>query len=178
MNIARTCLASMLLVSGIAWGGAPREEKIAELVRLTGMAEMLEESRAASRAQAGQVSDQIFNQMLKEAKALSDEQRTKITAATQRFIETCVSSLDINKAVALYGQLYAAQLSDQELDQIVNYYRSPIGQKDVAAAKAAMPQWQAKLTSEQSAAMQAAIGAFTQDLRQIISESQAGNSGQ
>lgn len=146
-----------------------REDKIAELVRATGLAEMLEQSREAARAQAGQMSDQMLGDLLKDSKALTAEQNDAISLAARQFAEACAASFDVGDAVAAWSRYYAETLSDQDIDEILRYYTSPIGQKDVAASKAAMPLWQAHLASRSSASMQVAIEQYVAELRRIVS---------
>ena len=64
--------------------------------------------------------------------------------------------------VASYGK----ELSVQDLQAILSYYESPIGRKDVAANKAAMPAFSSWMAKE-------AQGRTTSLLREFLSELQA-----
>jgi hypothetical protein len=112
----RAAIAMLLSVCALGAGhlsAAPSQEdsrkaKIAELIRLRGLAGMLEQSKAAG--------------------------------------------LDQDDAVLAWGRFYSQGLTDQELDAILAYYRSPLGQKDVRASQAALPQFQKYLIEKQTAA--------------------------
>jgi hypothetical protein len=162
----------VLVLLGTAAAAEPvsREERILELVRATGLAEMLEQSRDSARSQAGQLSDQMLGDFLKNARALTAEQSDAVSLAARRFAEACAASFDVNDAVAAWGQYYAATLTDQELDEILGYYSSPIGQKDVAASKSAMPLWQAHLAARSAASMQAAMERYMAELKNIVAQ--------
>jgi len=137
-------------------------------MRATGLAEMLDQSRTGIRAETIKLSDQVMRGLIKDADALGPGYREEIMFATRRFAETCVESLDVDEAVASWGRFYAEALSDEELDEILRFYSSPIGQKDVAATKAALPIWNAHLQSRSAALMQVALEKYTEDLREIM----------
>jgi hypothetical protein len=169
MKVLVACLSGLVLLNGVAMAATTsREAKVEELVRVTGMADMLEQGQVTARAQASQLSKQIVAEIFKDGKAPSSGQQAKIEVAMQRFLEACAASMDVKEAAALWGQLYAANLSDAELDQILSYYKSEIGKKDVAATQAAMPLWQAQLSEKGTATMQAGIAELTREIREIV----------
>jgi hypothetical protein len=131
---------------------------------------MLEQSRQAAREQAGQLSDQMLQEALKDSTALTLEQNEAIAAASRTFAQTCAESFNVEDAVSAWGKFYAANLSDEELQQILAYYTSEIGRKDVAASQGAMPQWQAHLATSSAAHMQVAIEKYVADLKRIVAK--------
>jgi hypothetical protein len=178
MRITKYVALVLLLLPTMATAESPqRQETIAELIRATGLADMLDQSREAARAQAAALSDQMLSRLMGTSSALSAEQTEAVRVAAQRFSETCAAGFDVEGAVASWGQLYAATLTDEDLQAILMYYTSPIGQKDVAATKAAMPLWQAHLASKSSELMKAAIDEYAAELRRIVSMSRAPATG-
>lgn len=170
MKISKIGVFALLVLSCAAVAGPPtHEEKITELVSLTGLAETLDQSRTSSRVEAHKLSDQLLDQIFDDPGALDVEQRKKIAAAARRFSDACADSLDVDEAVAKWGEYYAASLSEEELDDVLRYYRSPVGRKDVAATKAAMPLWLAYLSSHREASMQLAVKRYSAELEQIMS---------
>jgi len=161
----------LLLVSSAAIADpTARDETIAALVRATGLEEMLEQSRQQAREQAGQISDQMLQEVLKGANALTPDQNEAIASASRTFAQSCAETLDVKDAISAWSRFYAANLSDEELKQILAYYTSPVGRKDVAASQAALPQWQAHLAATNSMKMQAAIEKYVADLKQIVAK--------
>jgi len=168
----------LLLASTIASAEpVSREATITALVRATGLEEMLEQSRQAARDQAGEMSQQMLQQVLKDAKALTPEHSDAVAAAARAFAESCAESFDVPHAIAAWGNFYAATLSDEELQQILAYYTSDIGRKDVAASKAAMPQWQAHLASRSGAQMRVAADKYVAELKRIVANAEPGATG-
>src|SRR5882762_6503101 len=99
---------------------ASRAAKVAELMRLTGLAQMLAESKLAGKAAA-----------------------------------------DRDDAVRTWGRLYSENLTDADLDAILAFYRSPVGQKDVSARAVASSQFQRYLVEKNTAVVNAATATVT-----------------
>jgi hypothetical protein len=100
------------------------------------------------------------------------EKRTAIEAASQRFLSEVDSSFDQDDAVRAWGRFYSQGLTEQELDAILAYYRSPAGQKDVRASQAALPQFQRYMLEKQTAAKNTAVASYAAALREIVTPSQ------
>lgn len=79
MSITKYTAVVLSLVSTMAMAEpSRRQETIAELVRATGLAEMLDQSRDAARAQAAGLSDQMFSQLVGESSVLSAEKSSEL----------------------------------------------------------------------------------------------------
>jgi hypothetical protein len=73
-------------------------------------------------------------------------------------------------SVDLYGKLYGATVTEEELDEILRFYRSPIGQKDVAASHAALPEWTAFMAEKNREVLDRNMKTFLRDLDRIVAE--------
>jgi hypothetical protein len=58
----------------------------------------------------------------------------------QQFLYEVDGKLDQEAAVRAWGRAYSENVTEADLDAILAYYRSPAGQKDVAASRAALAQ--------------------------------------
>jgi hypothetical protein len=176
-RIARL-LSVGVLCSGILLAARGAEEsrtaKIAELVQLEGLAKVMEQSRAAGREAAAQMVKSMTQQMFAQFPNIPSEKRVAIEAASHQFLSEVESSFDQDDAVQAWGRFYSDGLTDEELDAIIAYYRSPVGQKDIRASQAALPQLQKYLVEKRAAAMNSAIAGYTAALREIASRSNDG----
>ncbi len=120
--------AFMLCLTLLGTAGAPlaraddasRAAKVAELMRLTGLAQMLAESKL-------------------EGKATTDR----------------------DDAVRTWGRLYSENLTDADLDAILAFYRSPVGQKDVSARAVASSRFQRYLVAKNTTVMNVGTATVT-----------------
>jgi hypothetical protein len=161
---------------GVLYAGhlfaAPGEEdsktsKITELVQLQGLTRMMEQTKAASREAATQMVRSMTDKMFVQFPNIPPETRAAIEAASKQFLSEVDNGFDQNDAVRAWGRFYSQGLTEKELDAIVAYYRSPIGQKDVRASQAALPQFQKYMAEKRTAAMNSAVANYTAALREI-----------
>jgi hypothetical protein len=152
---------------------ASRGAKIAELMRLTGLAQMLAESKLAGQAAARKTSQSMSEQMLAKLPAVPPEERARIELARQQFQRDVDSGVDQDDAVRTWEGLYSQNLTDADLDAILAFYRSPAGQKDVSARRVALPQFQRYLAEKNAAVMNVATANYAAVLRSIIDSSAA-----
>ncbi|MFL6600239.1 MAG: DUF2059 domain-containing protein [Steroidobacteraceae bacterium] len=148
-----------------------RKAKIAELIQLQGLAGMMEQSKAAGQEQAAQVIRSMTDKIFAQFPTIAPQKRTAIEAAAQQFSREIQNSFDQDDAVLAWGRFYSDGLTDQELDAILAYYRSPAGQKDVRASQTALPQFQKYLIEKQTAARNTAIANYAAALREIANPS-------
>jgi hypothetical protein len=172
----RAAIAIVLGMGALCAGrplAAPNQEdsrsaKITELVRLQGLARMMEQSRAAGREAATQMVRTMTDKTVAQFPDIAREKRMAIEAASQQFLSEVDSGFDQDDAVRAWGQFYSQGLTEQELDAILAYYRSPAGQKDVRASQAALPQFQQYMVEKQTTARNTAIANYAAALREIV----------
>ncbi|MBL8517785.1 MAG: DUF2059 domain-containing protein [Betaproteobacteria bacterium] len=129
-------LALLFLVLPIQ--AAPRDDKVRELMKAQGLMVLIEQQLEAgkeeSRKQARQMSDQIFMRLKP-----TPEYQDKFLRAFEDFVLSLNKTWSASEMVEVWAKAYGSQFSDKELDGLLAYYRSPLGQKDVKAAQTAMP---------------------------------------
>jgi hypothetical protein len=180
-----SCFIPLILaVSLLCGAGVPvargddssRAAKVAELMRLTGLAQMMAQSRAMGQAAAQKTVQSMAEQALAKFPAIPPEKRARIEDAAKQFLRDVDSSFDQDDAVRAWGRFYSENLTEAELDAILAYYRSPVGQKDVSASRAALPQFQQYIVEKRTAVMNTAVANYTTALRSIV-DSPAADAG-
>lgn len=177
---ARSTLIAIVLGVAVLYAGYPiaargeadpKAAKIAELVQLQGLARMMEQSKAAGREAATQMVRSMTNQIFAQFPKIPPERRTAIEAASQQFLSETEDSFDQDDAVRAWGRYYSDGLTERELDAIIAYYRSPVGQKDVHASESALPQFQQYMVEKRTAALNSAVARYSAALRGIVNPS-------
>jgi len=119
-----------------------------ELINLAGggnMAKRMTEGMLASMAQAHPM---MVRQMIESQPSLTPEQRARIEKQagdfqrfSGKFSQRMSTVIDFDKVLAeTYAPLYEKSFSEEELRQIVEFQRSPVGQKSVELMPALMQQ--------------------------------------
>jgi hypothetical protein len=156
----------VLVSTGARSDESSKNAKLAQLFKLTGLDRTLEQRRESCRKQAEAVRAQIMEQMKgtfpDDAPAWS-----KIEAAYNRFLDASQPAWTTEEAVERYAQLYGAGVTEDELDQIIAFYRSPVGMKDIAASQAAIPKWSEFLAQKDQAVFQKNFERFLRDVKAI-----------
>lgn len=132
-------LASLFFLTlSLSAQAAPRDDKIRDLMQAQGLLQMMETQLEAgkdeSRKQVRQISDDLIARLKPNA-----EYRDKFQQAFDGFVVSLNRAWRPGDLVEVWAKAYGSQFSDKELDSLLAYYKSPLGQKDVKAAQAAMP---------------------------------------
>lgn len=132
------CLAAFLSVVWIPAKAAPRDDKVRELMKAQGLMvlieQQLESGKEESRKQVRQVSDQMFMRLKP-----TPEYQDKFMKAFEDFVLSLHKTWSAGEMVEVWAKAYGSQFNDKELDGLLAYYKSPLGQKDVKSAQTAMP---------------------------------------
>jgi hypothetical protein len=107
--------------------------------------------------------DQALGQLPATSKARYD-------SATRKFVQACEQDWTTEEAVSMLADLYSQNVTEEQLDGIVAFYESPLGKADVAATRAAVPQWTAHYQERYAALYTEALQAYSQELRLIVQE--------
>ena len=150
-----------------------KEAKIVELMKLQGLSDMIEQMRADSIKRAEVLRPQYQKQLHDSFPDAPADFWIRFDAAYKHFVESTRAAWSTDDAVKVYGDFYAAQLSEDELDQILSYYRSAIGQKDVEATKRATPLWSAEISKKYQVVYQANMQKFLDDMSETVKQCRA-----
>jgi hypothetical protein len=104
----------------------------------------------------------------KQLPHVSPEIMSEIDAAFAAFVDAAKPTWTVAEAISAWGKYYGEQITEEELDQVVAFYRSPIGQKDVLATRKAMPDWSAFFAQRNEPVLQAAMNAYIERLKAIV----------
>ncbi len=156
--ITRTLLALLLITPLFAHADeASKKAKIEELIQLTNMNHLMSQmlGQMTERMKASAAEQASSMNMNAAQKAIYDDYQQKVSQ-----LLTDTVSWDKMKPVMI--QVYSETYTDEELDGILNFYRSPAGQAMVAKS----PQLMSKtmtLMVQQMSTLQPQIQQLTKD---------------
>jgi hypothetical protein len=120
-------------------------KKAKELMKTQGMFKALEDQKQSTITTFNRHFSFIINQIssgLTNENAESDSERLKkIQLLANSYIATFIATFDTNQFLDIWIDLYCKNLTESDIDAILKYYKSPIGQKDVKAQNYALPIW-------------------------------------
>ncbi|MES2611107.1 MAG: DUF2059 domain-containing protein [Pseudomonadota bacterium] len=86
-------------------------------------------------------------------------------AAFDRFLQRCAQMFSGKELAAKWAASYGADLSTDDLREVLAHYESPIGKKEVRANKAAMAAFSAWMNAESQVRTEALIAGLLKDLQ-------------
>ncbi len=165
----RFILLWVLLVFSANSFAADRTEKIKTLMEAQGMLQMFGDSIEAGKQQQRDQAQRILNQFMAELKP-SKEFEAKFRAEVERFNQALATPWTAQEIVNIWARVYGERFSDAELDQLVAYYSSPLGKKEVAASQAAMPELNRQLYAHVTPMIERATADFIQRMQIVAKE--------
>jgi len=127
--------------------------------------EQLQLSREACKKQAEAVLSQIF-----ETLKVTPEFDAKFREAALAYVEAAQPAWTARDIVDAWAQYYSPHFTDDELDQLLAFYESPLAQKEVAANKEAMALLSAHFQEQSGPIVQAATQKFLARAQEIVQE--------
>ena len=148
---------------------ADRSDKIRELMELQGLVKMYDQMLQNGHEHSRVVANQTLEKVLTNLNP-PDEFKNKLRQAATEYFESMQAPWTGQDIVEVWSKYYGAKFSDAELDQLLEYYRSPLGQKDVASARDAMGPFTAEFQARYKPIIDKATQQFTDRIQVIIKE--------
>ncbi|MCK4493389.1 MAG: DUF2059 domain-containing protein [Methylococcales bacterium] len=114
-----------------------RTDKIETLMKTLGLVEMFEQRIERAKVQNEQIGKQAIKQILEGLNPSADMQK-KLTATFKTYIKKVESPWSSAQIVTVWAKYYGTNFSEEELDELIRFYSSPLGKKDVSESKKAM----------------------------------------
>ncbi|MDR2689714.1 MAG: DUF2059 domain-containing protein [Azoarcus sp.] len=161
-------LLLLLAVSSIAMG-ADRAEKIARLMEAQGLAQTFEQQMQMGREACKKQADDMLSQVFVPLR-ITPEIEAKFKQAASDFITAAQPTWTGKDVAEIWAKYYGENFTDAELDQLLAYYTSPLAQKEVAASRTALVQFNAYFLEQYQPVQKSATEAFIQRIQAIVEE--------
>lgn len=158
-------LALCFIAMGAHADAESKRAKLLRLMELQGLNAKIEAQLARAKSQILELGQQ---QVAKLQASFPEQPAEYWSAYPIRMAKMAADfdeSISPEEAAALWVEAYGKNLSEPEVDQILAYWESPIGQKDLAATNAATPEWQAAFSARATAGAKAAVAELNAFLR-------------
>ncbi|QNT25776.1 DUF2059 domain-containing protein [Ralstonia solanacearum] len=165
-NLIAMAVGIALSTSAIA---ADRTEKIQKLMQAQGLSQMLEQQMASSREFSRKQADRMATQVLAGMEPSADYGK-RFQRAVEALVADLQPSWGAGEMVAIWSQQFGTKFTDEELDQLIAFYTSPLGQKEVAATREALPAFNQVIQARYKPIQERATAAFMQRIQQIKTE--------
>lgn len=169
MMVFRFAVIALLLTASYAFADeASKAAKLKELAKIQGLHEIIEQQRAYSHEQVKLIAPKMLQEAKTQFHGLKKTTLVALENSYQKFLNATKPAWTTEDAVNAWGVYYGLHVTEDELDSILAFYRSPIGQKDAEAAKIAMQQWAIFFMEKNNATVEKATQTYISELRAII----------
>ena len=148
---------------------ADNTAKIEELMRAQGVLEMWQQQIKMGEVESKKQADKMLEQFMSQLSP-SKEFTDRFNKASKKFIEKLQGNWTAKEIVAVWAKYYGPKFTEPELDQLIEFYTSDIGQKEVQAGKVAVVEFTRYFQKENEAIMKSAINDYISDLKLIAQE--------
>ena len=146
-----------------------RNNKINELMEALGYLDTWAQQLEMGRQYNEQLGKDMLNKVLL-GQNLTDEYKEKLQLAFNRYMEGATSFQSAEDMVELWAKIYGPNFTDEELDQLIQFYTSPLGSKDVRVTQDTTVAFSKELQVKGKIAIDSAIQELVEELQFIIRE--------
>jgi len=158
----------LLIIPSIAYSGQ-REEKIEILMKAQGLLEMWQQQIDYGKTEGKKQAKMMIDQMLSQLNP-NEEFKKRFEEAFMNFINKLQDNWTAQQIVDIWGKYYGPHFSDKELDELIAFYTSEIGQKDIKSTKSALMEFTVHFQKEGQSIMENATKEYIQELLLVAKE--------
>ena len=146
-----------------------RTEKVRTLMEAQGLVKMFEQQMAEGKLEGQKQAQKMLDQLMSGLNP-SKEFDKRLRLAFEEFMKALEPTWTAQDIVDVWAKAYGTHFTDQELDQLVEYYTSPLGKKDVMATQAALPDLTNHFSALSNPLLERATEKYVQRLQLIVKE--------
>jgi hypothetical protein len=140
-------IATLFLCTQAHADEASKRAKIGKLIAVQGMEQMFKQQLDSSKTAMVEMGTKIVRSMSDENTPPSASEKL-VEPIFNRFVEDVGNMFTARELVDRWSSQYGKELTEADIDKILAYYSSPIGQKDVKASQMAMVGFSATVNTE------------------------------
>jgi hypothetical protein len=161
-------IALLTFSCGEVFAQENRESLIRKIVEVQGVNKMFEEQYVQQRDAMTAQAKQIYTQIVTDGGEKESEKSREVFMRLMRKSSEMISVSEMtNRWISHYG----TNLSEQDLKDILTYYKTEIGQKDIAATQAAMKPFTAWLLLESQKRGEQLMAEFIKEMENLYKSS-------
>jgi hypothetical protein len=141
-----------------------RASIVRQIVEVQGVRKMFEEQYAQQRNAIAAEAKQIYTQIVAGEEGKESEKSKEIFI---RFITKTSEMISVSEMMNRWISYYGTQLSDKDLKDILAYYKTETGKKDVAATRAAMTPFTAWFLEESQRRGEKLLAEFIREMENL-----------
>ena len=144
-------------------------EKVAKIMEAQGLLEMWQNQIELGKIESKRQIDQITEQFLAQLNP-SKEFTKRFSTASKSLMQKLQGKWTAKEIVSIWAKYYTPKFTEKELDQLLKFYTSEIGQKEVKANKVTLTEFTKHFQKENQNIMKVALNEYIKDLKVLARE--------
>ena len=174
INIERFFCALFILLTFFSSPGYSqndhKSDKIKEFASVSGLNEMFDELQKQKELNAKDLADKLLSTLKNNYPKLLPKYEARAKKAYEKYILRINNNLLADKIREKYFDLIEPHFSEQDLDDLIEFYKSPIGKKSIEVTKQITPHWMKYSNNETNKAIEIALEPLNEEIDKIIEE--------
>lgn len=163
-------VATLFLSTHALANEASKREKIQQLAKAQGMEEMFQAQIDEAKVNSGKMAIEFFDKLTKDTGVEASPDDPKVRELFAQFAEQLAALHTAKEYMDIWTSSYGKDLSEADIDKMLKYYRSPVGQRDTHASRSAMGAFTQTIMKEQMTRMTALTENLIKELAAVTTK--------
>lgn len=146
-----------------------KQEKIKTLMDAVGLTEMFEQQMEMGKQQSHKVAQQALDQIFSQLNP-NEEFKERFSDAFNKYMSKVEAPWSAQEVVDVWASYYGPGFTENELDELIDFYTSPLGKKEVRVSREAMVSFSEHFQKAGEPIMQEATSEYIKDLKLIAKQ--------
>jgi len=139
MRILKGIFLIIFVISTTAFADdTSKSAKLIEFMKISGLYQRVERQHADDQKLAKTVGSEAIKNLKSQFPNMKESTLRVMETAYQNFMESAKPAWTVQEAVEVWKKYYGSHVTEKELDEIIEFYKSPIGQKQTLSLKEAI----------------------------------------
>ncbi len=146
---------------------ASRKLKLEQLVQVTGVQKMFQQQIDQAKLDAPEIGKKMLTQIFKDVGAKVSQIPAPVENIMNKYVERMSSIFTAKEHAEIWINSYGKNLSETDLDTILAFYQSPIGQREIDATQTALTEYSKIVNLETQNRMSSVISEMMTELKAL-----------
>lgn len=163
-------IASLLLSTHALADEASKRQKIHELARAQGLEQMFQVQIDQGKSSTSKMGVEFFDKLAKDSGLEASPDDPEVRRLFTQLAERLAALHTAKEYMDAWSRSYGKELSESDIDNMLKYYRSPVGKRDIRASQSAMAAFSQTIVNEQMVRMTALTENMVKELKAITTK--------
>lgn len=150
-----------------AFATTAKEEKIAKLMEAQGLKETFQQQLELGKKQGAEYGERIKNQFLEKVTP-TEEIKEQLSVAMTEYLEALEPPYTAEEIVSIWSEIWGQYYTEEEIDQLLQFYTSDIAQKDIIQSRKALAEMTHHFSEKNKVIFEGATNKYIEQLKNII----------